>query len=228
MTKRPLAVTAILLLFFTTSRAQVEPQIKFGIDAGADFSRLSNIVQGFSASGGTVAKNSQSLTCFTAGAFVDIPLGKKDQFILRPGLRYLGAGGKTPDLLDFNGNLISAATTYTFNYLQLPVQVLYSPSLSFGKPWIGGGFYSGLLVSATAKSNQGSGDLKIGSSANDAVRRMDYGFVATAGLTLKCGVLIGADFQQSLRGIVPNTSSGAKKVKNSIWGLRLGYTLNLK
>jgi hypothetical protein len=225
MSKRPLAIAAILLLFIAT---RTSAQVKLGIDAGPDFSRLLNILQGVNGSGSTVAQNSQSFTRFNGGLFVDIALDKKDQFILRPALHYVGAGGQTAPQIDFNGNQIAGGTKYAFDYLQLPVQLLYAPSLPIGKPWIGGGLYSGLLLSAKAKSNQGSSSLQIGSADNDAVKRMDYGFSVTAGFTLKCGVLIGADFQQSFGGIVPNTSSGSKAVKNSIWALHLGYSFSLK
>ena len=227
MTKHSLSITLFLLLFFCGT---LHAQLKLGVEAGPDFSRLLNILQGFNGNGQPVSQNSQAVTRFYGGLFLDIPLDKNDQFILQPSLRYRGAGGETPQIIDYNGNRLADKTKYRFNYVDLPVQLLYSPSLSFGKPWIGGGFYSGILVNASTKAGSDAAQsLTIGSASNDDVKRFDFGFNATIGLTLKCGVLIGGDFQQSLGNLTP-TSSGsnsASKVRNTMWGIHVGYTWSL-
>lgn len=219
-----IALFPLLVSAFTT-RAQVS----LGIDAGLDFARVLNILQGYAASGGTVTQNSQSITRFSGGFFIDIPFDKNDQFILQPGLRFRGAGGETPQITDYNGNLIAGKTRYSFNYIDLPVQLVYSPSLSFGKPWIGAGLYPGILLGATTKNTQESQSLTIGNDENDDIKRFDFGFNATAGLTLKCGALVGVDFEQSLEGINPISSihGSSIKVRNSIWGVHIGYTWSL-
>lgn len=226
MATRAITIALFPLLFFVLT---TQAQVSLGIEAGPDFARILNILQGYAASGSTVTQNSQSITRISGGFFLDVPFDKNDQFILQPGLRFRGAGGETPQIIDYNGNLLAGQTRYAFDYIDLPVQLLYSPSFSFGKPWIGGGFYAGALVSATAKTPQGSHSLIIGNDENDDIKRFDLGFNATAGLTLKCGVLVGVDFEQSLAGINPISSvhGSSIKVRNSIWGVHIGYAWSL-
>ena len=226
MPKCSFAITFFMLLFFCGA---THAQVRLGVEAGPDFPRVLDFLQGYSAGGSRSYQNTQSATRLYGGFFADIPLDRKDQFIFRATLRYLGAGGETPQIVDFNGNQIAAKTNYAFNYIDLPLQLLYSPSLSFGKPWIGGGFYPAVLLNATAKSNQGSQSLTIGSASGDDIKRFDFGFNATAGFTLKCGALLGVDFQQGLQSIAPVSYYGGSvpKVRNTIWGVHLGYTWNL-
>ena len=219
MTKRLLTIAFFLLSVCGTICAQVS----IGLQTGADFPKISNLLQGYNGSGGTVSRNSQSLTRFYGGFLADIPLDKRQQFILRPSLLYLGAGGATPEITDFNGNALALPTKYYLEYVQLPIQFLYSPTLSFGKPWIGGGVYESALLSAIIRSSATSGDLNIGSAKNDDIKRFDFGYIASAGFTFKFGILLGVDFQQSLTTIVPNPSSGESTVRNSIWGVHVGY-----
>lgn len=219
MTKRSLTIIAGFLLFMSTTSAQST----MGIQAGTDFPRILNIVNGYNASGGAVSKNSQSITRVYGGFLVDIPLDKRKDIVLRPSLLYFEAGGETPDITDFNGNLITPQTKYRFNYIQLPLQLLFSPKTSIGRPWIGGGFYSGVLVHATATTTAGTSYFQIGNNQGADIKRFDLGFVTSAGLTLRCGFLIGVDFRQSLSSLVPDPPAGTPAVRNSVWGVHIGY-----
>jgi hypothetical protein len=72
----------------------------------------------------------------------------------------------SPIALD-NGTLLIAKSRLSFDYIELPVQLLYSPTFSFGKPWIGGGFYPAVLlspplVSLSGKSATASGEPILG------------------------------------------------------------------
>jgi hypothetical protein len=226
MPKRPLTIILFLSLFLCLT---AHAQVKMGIEAGPDFARLLNVIQGYNAYGGAVNEDSRSVTRFYGGFFADIPLDKKGQIIFRPHLRYTGAGGQIPQILDFNGNELVAQTSYKFDYFDLPVQLLFSPRISFIRPWIGGGFYTGFLLSATSTSNQHTQNLNIGNSSNDDLKTFDLGFNFTAGFTLKCGVLAGADFQRSIPGITPKAISGGSRpnIRNSIWGFHIGYVATL-
>jgi hypothetical protein len=221
MTKR-LTLAFFLLSMCGTIRAQV----KIGVEFGPDFPRILNILQGSAPAGGSVSQNSQSITRFYCGFLADIPVDKRQQFIIRPSLLYLGAGGQTPELTDFNGNVIESQTAYHFDYVELPLQLLYSPNLSFGKPWIGGGLYGGVLFNAGATGSRPE-YLTIGNGQGDDVKRFDLGYTATAGFTFKFGVLAGVDFQQSFGTIVPNLAAGAPKVRNSVWGVHVGYIASI-
>lgn len=221
MPKRPLSITFILLLFICgTAHAQVS----MGLEAGVAFPKLLNELQGYNAYGASATMNTQSVTRFYGGFLADIPLEKKQFLIIRPSFLYLGAGGKTPQLTDFNGNLIQAQMTYDFDYVEMPLQLLYSPSLPFGKPWLGGGIYGAAMFNASAGSN--NGPVNIGSGPGDNVKRFDLGYAFTAGITFKCGLLLGVDYQQSFGGIVPNAPAGSQPVRNSVWGVHLGFMSN--
>jgi hypothetical protein len=222
----------ITLYLFVILSSAASAQVRVGIKAGPDFARLLDAEEAYTGSGGNILLNTNSRTSLYGGIFVDIPLGKgkENMFYLRPQLEYLGAGGQLPEMVDFNGNLLAAATKYSLNYVNLPVQFLFSPSFPIGKPWIGAGLYGGVLVRGTAKYGNSSQDLSIGNKDNDAIERFDFGFSFTAGLTLKCGILIGGDFQQGLIRVSPPSGASAPRLntRNSVGGVHIGYVFPLE
>jgi hypothetical protein len=207
-------------------------QVTVGVKIGPDFSRLLDALEASNGGGGNVLFNTTTRTYFYGGIFVDVPLEKRGNFYLRPQLLYVGMGGQTPTLLDYNGNAVAVKTQYSLNYLDLPLQLLYSPTLTFGKPWIGAGLYAGTLLSGTEKSGFNSSPILIGDKPIDEVERYDFGYSLTAGLTLKCHVLIGADFQQGLTRISPPVESGSGSTRlntrTSVWGIHIGYEIPVK
>jgi hypothetical protein len=212
-----------IFLLFTTAHAQVT----VGVKIGPDFSRLLDAEEGYTGSGSTQKLNTTTRTSFYGGVFVDVPLGKADNFYLRPQLLYTNIGGQLPQMVDYNGNQIAPNVKYSLNYLDVPLQLLYSPTFAFGKPWIGAGLYAGVLLSGTEKSGSNSTSLLIGDNPNDDIKRYDFGFSLTAGLTLKCHVLIGADFQQGLTSISPSAQPGNTRLntRTSVLGVHIGYIL---
>lgn len=212
-----------LIVFYSPANAQA----KMGIEAGPAFPRLLDELRGNNAYAQSVQPNTQSVVRFYGGFFADIPLGKKEIFTLRPRLLYMGGGGEVPAMTDYSGNLLVPHIIFSLNYIDLPVQLLYTPSFSFGKPWIGAGLYPGILISGTAQVQGASQSLNIGSQSNDDVKRFDFGFNATAGLAIKGGVLIGVDFQQGLVSIAPPppSYSGNPRLntRNSMWGVHIAY-----
>ena len=225
----PRSLTAVFCLFlllpFTTNA-----QVRLGIEAGPNFSQLLNAVKGFDASGSAVTMNSQAITQFFGGVFADIPLGKKQLASFRPALQYFGAGGEIQQRLDYNGNLLVPETKITLNYIQLPLQLLLTPPMPFGKLWVGGGFYEGVLLSGKSATQSGSESLVIGNKQNDQVKRFDLGFTLTAGVILKPGVVLGADYRRSLGTIDPPLSGTDLKLgtRNSVWSIHLAYEWKLK
>jgi hypothetical protein len=224
---RIMALTSLLLLFMTTI---TKGQMAFGVKAGPDFPKMLDAWQGVTGNGNNVTYDSKATTNLYGGVFLDVPLGRL--FSFRPGLGYLGAGGSLPQLLDFNGNQLAPATKYNLDYFNLPLQLLFRPSLPFGRPFIGGGFYGGMLVAAKAITpvSVNTRSLSIGNSPVDNVKRWDFGFNATAGINLNCGILIGVDFQQGLTSISPSSASGSATLdtRNSVWGVSIGYLWILK
>lgn len=224
----------ITLYLFIILSSVATAQVRVGIKAGPDFAQLLDAVEGYNGSGGATLLNTDSRTYFYGGVFADIPLGKgKDNmFYLRPQLEYVGGGGQLPLITDYNGNAIILPTKYYLHYIDLPVQFLFSPNLPIGKPWIGAGLYGGVLVNGTAKYGNSSTDFSIGNKDNDGIERYDFGFSLTAGLTFKCGILIGGDFQQGLIRVSPPLPNGASasrpNTRNAIGGVHIGYEFSLK
>lgn len=214
-------VLVLTLILFVGAHAQVT----VGIKAGPDFSKLLDAEEGYTASGGTEKLNTQSRTFVYGGIFVNIPVVKAADLYLRPQILYTGIGGHLAQIVDYNGNQLAPDLTYSLNYLDVPVQLLYSPSLPFGKPWIGAGLYAATIITGKVKEGSASDDLSIGDSPNDDIKRMDYGYSLTAGLTFKCHFLIGVDFQHGLTSIVPSSGSGSTRpnTRTSVLGIHLGY-----
>jgi hypothetical protein len=221
---------AIVLNFFVILSLVTKAQLSIGIKGGPDFGRLLDALEAYNGGGGTVMLNSASRTSFLGGFFLDIPLSKANMFYLRPQLEYLGGGGKLPLLTDYSGNVISSPETYNLSYADVPVQFLFSPTLGIVKPWIGAGFYGGVLMNASDKGGNGSGTLRIGNNSNDDIERFDFGYTFTAGLSLKWGFLVGADFQHGLTRISPPAESGNPRLntRNSVLGVHVGYKWTIK
>jgi hypothetical protein len=218
-----------LLLSFTT-----HAQISIGIKGGLDFSKLVNAVQGNDGSGGISTLSSGTVTQLYGGVFVDIPLdsGKK-MFYIRPGIEYIGAGGNMNSTGDYsNPNGFTPSTKYTLHYVDVPVEFLFSPGLSWGRPWIGLGLYTGALVNGTVKTQGSSSQpAMIGNNSNDNFQRFDFGYTFTIGLATKVGFLFGIDYQHGFMRIVPDATLQNKlsrlTTRNSVWGLHLGWVFRL-
>jgi hypothetical protein len=215
-------VLGLIFLFFNTTHAQVT----VGVKVGPDFSRLLDALEAYTGNTSTVSFNTSTRTSFYGGVFVDVPLGKAHNFYLRPQLLYVNIGGQTPQVNNYIGGTVAITTQYSLNYLDLPVQLLYAPTLAFGKPWIGAGLYAGALMNGT----QNPGPRLIGDKEYDDIKRYDFGYSLTAGLTLKCLVSIGADFQQGLTRIIPTAHSGSSSLntRTSVLGVHIGYILPTK
>jgi len=110
--KKVLLLT-IGLLGAATTFAQ---KISYAIKAGVNFSEISASVQNITAS-------SKSLTGFHVGAVVDF--ASSNSFSIQPGILFTTKGGKS-NVFDDEGNSTGAnASKVTFNYLEIPLNLLY-------------------------------------------------------------------------------------------------------
>lgn len=224
------ALFSSLLLLSLTTRAQVS----IGLKGGIDFSKMINAVEGNDGTGTISLLPSGTGTGFYGGIFADIPLDTiSKMFYLRPGLQYVGAGGATNATGNYyNGNGFTPSTKYALQYIDLPVEFVYSPGFGWGRPWVGVGLYAGVLVSGTIKTQGGSSQsAMIGNKANDNFQPADFGYTLSFGLATKPGFLFGIDYQHGFSRIVPNSSqqTGQPRLqtRNSIWGMYLGWIFKL-
>jgi hypothetical protein len=198
--------------------------VKYGISGGLNESILS--LQ-------NPAGNSNSrLTGFHAGVFSDIDFGKLS---IEPGLFYTTKGEKNTAVLyqytSPGGSFIAKGKT-TYNYLEIPVNVLYNIPIGVGKFFIGGGPYiayglSGKTTGTTIIATQNgttttSNDypLTFGSQEGD-IKRFDFGLGALGGFALKNGLLVSVGYEHGLTNI---DHSSDDHIKNNVITVSLGYS----
>lgn len=210
-------------------------QISIGFKGGPDFSRLTNAVKGADASGNIATQSTGTVTQYYGGIFVDIPLdsGSHKLFYIRPAVEFVGAGGSTnPNGDYYNSNGFTPSTKYTLQYVDVPVEFVFSPGFDWGRPYVGLGLYTGELVSGTIKTaGSPSQSVKIGNGPNDQFQRVDFGYTWSIGLATKVGFLFGVDYQH---GLIRALSSGmvdgnqpTLQTRNSIWQLNVGWVFKL-
>ena len=223
-----------LLCFFLALSITARAQLSIGIKGGPDFSRILNAVKGNDGSGNIALLNSGTITQFYGGVFLDIPLdsGRGTMFYLRPGIDYVGAGGNmNPQGNYYNPNGFTPSTKYTLHYVDIPIDFVFSPNFDWGRPWIGLGFYGGILVNGTIKGPGNSSQAAIiGNNANDNFERFDLGYTFTMGLATKPGFLFGFDYQHGLFRIVPPSTGNnlpRLQTRNSVWGFHVGWIFKL-
>lgn len=225
-------LASVCLSFFLVLSFTANAQISIGVKAGPDFSRLVNAVQGNDGSGNISVLKSGTLTQWYGGVFVDISLDSGMGLYLRPGIDYIGTGGSmNPNALYYNPNGFQPSTKYSLHYVDLPLEFVYSPGFGWGRPWFGFGFYTGVLVNGTIKTQGGSSTpVLIGSKSDDNFQRVDFGYAFTLGLATKVGFLFGIDYQHGLVRVVPGSSGTSLprlQTRNSVWGLNVGWVFKL-
>jgi Outer membrane protein beta-barrel domain len=220
-----LLLTLSLTLLTTFSFAQT---FDLGIKAGVNLSTVSfnnpipNYVVGF-----------QNTTGFQAGVIEDINF---QHFTIQPGLFFITKGDKFTDELSITnpGNSYQSYNYHNtgsekFNYLELPINVLYKVKASpMAKIYAGGGPYIGYGLSGTTSSQltgsqtsdyHGSIDFGTDHTKND-YKLFDYGANLIAGVELKKHYTIDLNYSLGLRNIV---WSSIENVKNRSLGLSVGY-----
>lgn len=210
-----------LMLFAGLASAQTT---KFGIKAGFTSAKLS-------ATSGSLSSNTDAVKNFYGGVFAEAEFG---QISFQPGLAYITKGGGSSDYAATSStSSISAKSTLNFNYLELPLNVLYNVKLKPGKIFFGGGPYLAYGLSGTAKveattynasgavvsRNNVSEDVTWGSGTND-VKRFDVGLNALVGFRLNNGLELNLGLGAGL-GNLSNDSSVS--IKNQTLSAGLGY-----
>jgi outer membrane protein with beta-barrel domain len=221
--------TAIAQETTTAAQENTATQIKLGFEAGPDISRLNNAYFSYTSNSQLAPFDSKSRTGVAGGVFADILMA--DMFTFRAKILYTMGGGNLPAYLNFYGNVLAPATNISMQYINVPLQFLYSPSLSFGRPWIGIGFYTSMMLSGTAKSDEGSKSLSLGGHSSDDYQRWDFGFNPSAGLTLKNGLMFGVDYQAGMVKLSTDPPGGygpRLNTRTSIWSFHVGYEWKLK
>lgn len=230
MTKKFTSFVFIFFLFHALAIAQV----RFGIVGGAQFAKQSFSFDDARFTG----KNKVG---YQAGVMVDAMLVGNLSF--RPQLLYSVKGTKYPDfgIGDLFGGLLGElgdpdntggsvnfddmdlTMKATINYVELPLQLVYS--VDAGPGWInlGAGPYLGYALSGkTLMSFAGQSDnqpIEFGSD-EERMKRLDYGLRLSLGYEMPSGLMLTGHFSPGLANLA---NSPDLKVKNTTFGLSLGF-----
>ena len=211
----------LLALFLAITQSLFAQSVNFGIKGGLNESYVDR--------GQLIVGNKGYFRPgFHAGAFVDFGFNK---WSIQPSLLYTVKGfkGTTDFVQNTPGGPVNASIigTRTFNYLEMPVNVLYNIKIKPGKIFVGGGPYMGYLLSAIAKTTTNIGGV-ITNSENKATigsdgtfERTDFGFNALTGIVFNNGVLFNVNYGYGLTNIL---GANTAKINNRLLSFSLGYS----
>ncbi len=177
--------TTAVLFTFGFANAQ---ETKFGLKAGLNISNFTGDVEGNSFKPG-----------IQAGAFVEIKTS--DKMAIQPELMYSSLGGVKFDYVTLN-----------FDYLVLPVMVKYFATEKFT---LEAGPQIGFLLSAKAKTDEGSEDVKSGFNSTD------FGVNLGAGYDVSEKVNLSLRYTAGLSNILKD--AGNDKGMNINIAIALGF-----
>lgn len=209
--KKLLSLTAALFLIGAIANAQTA---RFGFSAGATLGSQSSKSSGISI-------NSSSKAGLTLGVMSDISLS--DAFSFQPGLNFTQKGGK----FDFSDLGFPGAgdVTYTLNYVELPLNVVFKAEAGSGKFFVGAGPSLGFGISGKLKSGSEEEDVNFGSNAEDDLKPFDFGGNIVAGYELSNGLFFALNYNTTLNNL--STESDVT-TRNRYFGIRIGYLLGSK
>lgn len=165
---------------------------------------------------------------FHIGADVEIPLAA--DFYIQPGLLFSTKGAKD-DESEANGSV-------HLSYLELPVTFFYKPVLGSGRLLLGAGPYAAMAVGGKVKEDgEEDRDIEFEGKVSAAeydftklyMKRSDFGLNLAVGYELSMGLLVQLNAQLGLTNNgatitdVPGESDIDTKVKNTLFGLSVGY-----
>ena len=171
------------------------------------------------------------LLCYHAGLNIQIPIAP--QFYFQPGLMFSTKGAK-------NTYTVLGTTftdTYKFNYLELPLNLVYKGALGNGYVMVGFGPYVGYGISGKVLTEGGSLTLdrkikfqNVVETSDDATvpyfRAFDAGGNIFAGYEMANGIFAQLDTQLGMLKINPEDkriSDDKSSVKNTGFGFSVGY-----
>jgi hypothetical protein len=200
-------------LFFTT---YLFSQTTFGLRGGVNFSSLN------SKDNDGHKDETKMLTGFNLGVNAEIPVGV--DFYIQPGLLFTTKGGEYKD--------VSPATKVNISYIEIPVNVIYKPSLGKGKVLLGFGPYVAFGVGGRFKVGDAKTDIHFTNEVTQDdepgiyFKRMDAGanFLAGYEWANRFSAQLNAGLGLvNIRSEVAGQDDGDASVKNTGFGISLGY-----
>lgn len=191
---------------------------QFGVHGGVSLSSMTIQYEDF---GDTEKETFGARVGFLFGGFYRHQLSSK--FAIQPELNFVQRGGK--EEVEFLGE--NFKTDFTLNYLEIPINFLYTTS-EFGGFYIGAGpsFNFGLSgkLKVSYDGETESEDIKFGK--NEDFKGFYVGANILTGYQLENGLNISAFFTQSITNSASQDAIDEENAKASLmnYGLRIGYT----
>jgi len=164
-------------------------------------------------------------TGYTVGLLVNTPLSGK--FSFQPSLNYVQKGNVLK--IDANNRITNA-----LRYVELPLNFIYSTNGADGGFFVGlGPTVSFNVPSKRVTENKNTGkktstDIIFGETAAADFRGIDYGANALLGYRLPGGFFTQVYYNQGIRNLVTGEVIGDKKMRNSCFGIQIGFLFNNK
>lgn len=209
--KRRIVSTGIAMLFLAVVTHAQSGATTFGLRAGVNFQNITGSGQ-----------DNKLRTGFNIGGNVEIPIAQ--DFYVQPGLLFSTKGA----------NAKNSSAHISTSYLEVPVNLLYKPSLGDGKLLLGFGPYLGVGVGGKVKDGSGNSmNIKFKSSVNAAdyynnfyLKPTDFGANFLAGYEMSNRISLQLNAQLGLTNINPKVNgvtSQPSSIKNTGFGISLGY-----
>jgi len=214
--KKVILVLSVLAVSFLSTAQTI------GLQAGLNIASQS--IGGDESGGFTISTDSK--TGFLVGAVAQFPFSKYLSF--RPELNYIQKGSKTVDAAADQSVIIA------LNYLDLPLNVVYSSDAGKGQVFFGAGPTIGYGLSGYTKFKSAtlefSQDIKFDGKSEEEIndqsghlKALDMGFNLLAGYKFANGLFANAGYQFGLSNITPVQGSS---LKNKGLFIKLGYSFS--
>ena len=213
MKTKALLIVALSTTVFALG-AKAQDKVTFGVRAGVNFQNIN----GKDESGHDY--DYKMKTGFNIGVNAEIPIAP--DFYVQPGVLFSTKGAKQ----DATGGDIKV----NLSYVEVPINLLYKPTLGAGKLLLGFGPYIGIAVGGKVK--QGSNDVDIqfkndvsATETKPTLKRMDFGGNLLAGYELSSKISLQLNAQLGMSNLEPKVAGKKSdaKTKNTGFGVSVGY-----
>jgi hypothetical protein len=225
-------IALLAFLLMGTQLVHAQSSKKFGVKAGFNEA----FIDGGPLPTGVKGKFLQG---FHVGVFKDFALCKN--WSIQPALLYTIKGYRVttdiqiPGPPPSNTQPLHEDGKQTYQYLELPVNVLYNIKIKSSKIFVGGGPYMGYLFSVVGQKNtsvnngapvftETKRDVGGNNSTSGNFKSTDFGLNGLLGFGLKNGLLFSYSISYGFTNIIANQGTNPTPItKNRVMNFSLGY-----
>lgn len=228
-------ILSFALIAITTLGATA--QVSFGIQVGGN---LANVKSEYTYSGTTTKEKTKSKFGVLGGLVAEIPFSSS--LLFRPELNFIQKGAKTNDTQSQGGYTSTNTGDATLNFIEIPLNVVYSMEAGMGKMFFGAGPSIGFGMSGKMKGSStisgpgiptqtqaydnkvkfdGKKEADLPSTDNDShLKSLDFGANILAGYKMSNGIFFNIGYTLGFSNLDPNPDS---KLTTNGLTLKLGY-----